>query len=112
MGLGNRLESNLQSLRKCLSGRPDSLHDGHDFSRELIDPGSFVGGRLSYGVGGRLSRFVLNDDVSARITVASSVEPISSSNECFACDISGLREARVRERRFHIAASRTSVKLR
>ena len=62
MGLGKRLESNLQSLRKCLSGRPYSLHDGHDFSRELIDPGSFVGGRLSYGVGGRLSRFVLNGD--------------------------------------------------
>ena len=64
------------------------LHNGHNFSRELIGLCSFV-----RGLGGRLSQFDLNDDVSAPITFASSVDAISSSNECFACDISGLREA-------------------
>ena len=64
------------------------LHNGHNFSRELLDPRSFV-----RGLGGRQSRFNLNDDVSAPITFASSVDAISSINECFACDISGLREA-------------------
>ena len=46
----------------------------------------------------RLSRFVLNDVVSAWMTFASSVDAISSTNEFFACDNSALREARVRER--------------
>ena len=46
----------------------------------------------------RLSRFVLNDVVSAWMTFASSVDAISSTNEFYACDNSALREARVRER--------------
>ena len=49
------------------------------------------------GLGGRLSQFSLNDVVSPWITFASSVDAIYSSNEFFACDISGLREATVRE---------------
>ena len=53
---------------------------------------------LRGGIGGRLSRFVLNEDVSVHITFASSVDEISLSNELIACDISGLREARVRQR--------------
>ena len=40
----------------------------------------------------------LNDVVSAWITFASSIDSILSSNEFFASDIFGLREARVRER--------------
>ena len=81
------------SLRKWLSGRSDCLQNGHDFPPELIEAGCFVRSPC-----GRLSRFVMNNDVLARITFALSVDTILSSNEWFASDISGLREARVRER--------------
>ena len=69
----SRSGRNLYSLRKWLSGV--SLHNGVCRSRLLRG-----------GLGGRLSRFGLNDDA------------ISSSNELIACDISSLREAKVRER--------------
>ena len=85
--MGIAIPPNTLNYHEILYGN-QPLHNEHNFSRELIGPYSFV-----RGLGGRQSRFNLNDDVSAPITFASSVDAISSSNECFACDISGFREA-------------------
>ena len=62
--MGIAIPPNTVNYRQILYGN-QPLHNGHNFSREVIHPGSFV-----RGLGGRMSRFALNDDVSARITFA------------------------------------------